>query len=224
MDITWSNRMGPRSRDAWLLFIKGDVVIPFAGQDIPNIAVIRGTDYRKNGKWSHTTYRIVLAAGVRHIEGRDGWETGRFVEGLGQAIGHATPDRWVDVAEALGVSVPSAMEFLRAWRPKAAERLDDVDREIEALESTSPQGETDPVLVTVNFGGPTRRAISEGYWESPKGIPGYSGELRLRDPAVGWASENIEIMGVHGKVIDVKHASGYHGGYYAITVAVVPVS
>jgi len=220
--IEWSNQDGPRGRGAWLLFVRGDEIIPFKGQDISGVVVVRGTDYEKAGRWSHTTYRLDVADDVRHIAGRMGWETGRFVEGLGSAVGCKTPDTWVDVAVALGVSVPSAMEFLRSWRPKAADKLDEVEQALVALEEASAELEADSVIVTVSFGSPTNRAIREGYWESPKGIPDYNAEIRLKDPAQGWSEGNIEVVGISGTILSVKHSSGMHGGYYAVSVAVIP--
>ena len=68
-NISWSDGLGSRSRSPFLLFIKGDEIIPFDGSDIPGVVVVRGTDYAKNGKWSHTTYRLQLADGIRHIAG-----------------------------------------------------------------------------------------------------------------------------------------------------------
>lgn len=220
-NIEWSNQIGSRGRGAWLLFVRGDEIISFGGQDIAGVVVVRGTDYKKSGKWSHTTFRLQLADGIREITGRDGWETGRFVEGLGSAAGCATPDTWADTAKAFGVSVPSAMEFLRSWRPKAAEKLDEVEQSLAKLEEVSEQ-ETDSVIVTVSFGSPSNRAISEGYWESPKSIQGYNAEIRLKDRDHGWNEGNIEVVGISGTVLSVKHSAGMHGGYYAVSVAVIP--
>ncbi|MFH1295222.1 MAG: hypothetical protein ABIH84_01440 [bacterium] len=214
--------MGSRGRNPFLLFVRGDEVIVFEGQDVPGVVVVRGTDYTKDGKWSHTTYRLQLATGIRHIAGRDGWETGRFVEGLGSAIGCKTPDTWAETAKALGISVPSTMEFLRSWRPKAAAKLDEVEQTLADLEEASSKQETDSVIVTVSFGAPNNRAIREGYWELPKGIPGYDVEIRLLDPSKGWSEGNIEVVGISGTVLSVKHSSGMHGGYYAVSVAVIP--
>jgi hypothetical protein len=133
--IEWSDKLGPRKRQPFLLFIREGEVIPFEGQDIPGVVAVRGTDYTKQGVWSYTTYRLQIATGVREIAGRSGWETGRFTEGLGAALGLPTPDTWADVATALGVSVPRAMEFLRNWRPDAAESLNTVEKSLEALEA-----------------------------------------------------------------------------------------
>ncbi len=220
-NIEWSDGIGSRGRSPFLLFIKGDEIISFAGSDIPGVVVVRGTDYTRNGKWSHTTYRLQVADGVRHIAGRSGWETGRFVEGLGSAVGCATPDTWADTAKALGVSVPSAMEFLRSARPKAAEKLDEVEESLAKLEDVSEQ-ETDSVIVTVSFGSPTNAAIRGGYWESPKSVLGYKAEIRKLDQNGSWVEGNIEVVGISGTVLSVKHSSGMHGGYYAVSVAVIP--
>lgn len=220
-DMVWSNEIGSRGRKPFLLFIRGDEVIVFLGENIPGVVVVRGTDYTRNGKWSHTTYRLQIADGIREIAGRDGWETGRFVEGLACAVSCKTPDTWADIAKALGVSVPSAMDFLRSWRPKAAAKLDEVEESLMALEEASQQGD-ESVIVTASFGSPTNRAIREGYWVSPKDIPGYNAEVRLIDPSKGWVEGNIAVVGITGAIISVRHSAGMHGGYYAVSVALLP--
>lgn len=224
--VTYSDGIGHRSRAPFLLLIKGDAIMAFKGRDVPGVVVVRGTDYIKNGKWSHTTFRLELAQGVRAISGRDGWETGEFVEGLRSAVSFGNPiDTWADVANAMGVSVPSAMAFLKEWRPKAAEALDQVDVQLEALDAAvSKDAVVDTETVVVSFGGPTNRAISEGFWKNPKSITGHGGELRLVDVGKGWTKENIQVVGMSGAVLSATHASGYHGGYVSVTVAVVPGS
>jgi hypothetical protein len=134
--LKWSDEDGPRSRAAWLLLVRADEVRAFGGTAIPGWCAVTGSDYTKNGTWSHTTFRLVLAPGVRAIPLRAGWETGRFVEGLAAAVGGDPVDRWADVARALGVSVEAAQSFLRDWGPKAAERLDAVEADLAALEET----------------------------------------------------------------------------------------
>ena len=62
-NFEWSDGIGSRGRNSFLLFVRGDEVIVFHGQDIPGVVVVRGTDYTKSGKWSHTTYRLQLADG-----------------------------------------------------------------------------------------------------------------------------------------------------------------
>ena len=222
---TWSDQMGSRSRRAWLLLIKGEEITAFNGQNVDRVAVIRGTSYSKNGKWSHTTYRIELAPGVRAISGKNGWETGRFVEGLRSAVSFSSPiDTWADVANAMKVSVPSVMEFLRNWRPKAAEALDKVDAALTALDDAADEAEAvqDTETVVVSFGSPTRRMRADGFWTSPKSIPNHDGELRLIDADKGWTKDNITVVGVLGTVMSATHSSGHGGGYVSVTVAIVP--
>lgn len=222
---SWSNGIGSRGRRSWLLLIKGETVVAFTGQNIPGMVVVRGTDYHKNGKWSHTTYRLECATGVRAISGRDGWETGRFVEGLRSAVSHGSAiDTWADVANALGVSVPSAMSFLKEWRPKAAAALDEVEAQLSALDEAADKAEAvaDTETVVVSFGSPTRRQRSEGFWESPTGIPGHDGSIELIDTSKGWIKENIRVVGMVGSVLSATHASGHGGGYVSVTVVVVP--
>ncbi len=220
--IEWSDGLGQRSCRNFLIFIHGDEVILFRGESIVGVVVVSGTDYTKNGKWSYTTYRLQLADGVRYVAMRDGWNTGRFTEGLGEAVGRKTPDTWLQVAEALGVSVPSVMKFLRVCRPKAAEVLDETERALEALEESEQKNDHDIVNVVVYFGSPSNREISNGYWEKPKKISEYEAEIRLKDIALGWIEGNIEVVGISGKVLSVEHSRGRHGGYYSVSLAVIP--
>lgn len=211
--MEWSNKIGSRERKPWLLLIKNGKVTPFAGESIPGLVAVVGSQYEKCGKWSHTTFALELADGVSAISGRDGWETGRFIEGLGADI-----RRWPDVAEKLGVPVTEAMRFLRGWRPKAAEALDQVESDLEALEG----GEDDDAeQITISFGSPTSREIQNGFWKLPKPIQGTNGKVELIDPAGWWEKENVRVAGIPGTVIDVQRAAGYHGGYVTVVVAVI---
>lgn len=223
--ITWSDGIGHRGRRSWLLLIKGEKIVSFTGGSVKDFAVVRGSDFHKNGKWSHTKYRIELAAGVRAISGLDGWETGRFAEGLRSAVsGSGNIDTWGQLANALGVSVPSAMSFLREWRPAAATAFDEVDAKLteldEAAETAEASAETETVVVS--FGSPTRRQREEGFWVNPKSILGHKAQIRLIESSKGWEMGNIAVAGMVGTVISATHSSGHGGGYVSVTVAVVP--
>lgn len=132
---TWTNKQAPRDRQAWCLLVKGDEVIPFAGESIPGVVAVVGRDYAKDGKWSHSTFRLVLAEGVRMIAGHEGWGTGTFAEGLASALKRGPVDSWQDMADALGVSREAANRFLRGWRPPAADALDERERAVASLET-----------------------------------------------------------------------------------------
>ncbi|HHX27907.1 MAG TPA: hypothetical protein GX716_02735, partial [Firmicutes bacterium] len=120
MRVVYSDQLASRRRRAWAIVIgPGDELEVFTGESIPGKVAVVGCDYEKNGVWSHHTYRLAVADGVRFLTGHFGFETGTFREGLRAATGQPT-DRWHEVANALGVSLPVAQDFLRAWLPKEA--------------------------------------------------------------------------------------------------------
>ena len=137
--FTWSDQMGSRSRRPWLLLRVGDAIVPFRGQAIHGTIAIVRERYKKQGKWSHTTYELKTSSLVDEvIPGKDGWETGSFAEGIAAARKlDATPATWAEMAAALGVSIGAAQRFLRSWRPKAADKLDATEAEMAALEAPS---------------------------------------------------------------------------------------
>jgi hypothetical protein len=186
----------------------------FKGENIPGVVAVVGTDYEKAGKWSHTTYRLELAPGVRAIAGKDGWETGRFVEGLRDAVRFGRPiDRWIDVANALGVTIQEAMRFLREWRPKAAEALDRVEEAIEAVDTVADEGAE---IVSISFGGPTRRQREAGFWDWPVRVLLDGQEIGrvVRDERLYWVAFG------QVKVLAVESSSGHGGGYVSMRLAV----
>ncbi len=135
-DIIWSNEMGHRSRKAWLLFILDDgKIVSFSGETIPGIVVVIDDHYHKNGRWSHTKYRLrVSSKVVSIISGYDGWDTGRFDEGLRKSLKREEPiDSWEELSAALGIDIKVAKEFLRQWRPKAAERFDKIESDLASI-------------------------------------------------------------------------------------------
>ena len=128
IDFFWSDRQGHRDRRAWALVVRGDEIRPFVGATIPGLIVVVSRESRKDGKWSHSTYRLAVAAGARFIGGHQGWETGTWLEGLAAATGApGTPGTWDEVAAALRVSRGAAAGFVRVFRPGAADDLDAVE-------------------------------------------------------------------------------------------------
>ena len=215
--IIWSDKPGWRGRAAWLLVLDGRSVRAFMGEPMEGVTILDDS-FTKNGKWSHTTYRLVLAPNLRTLAGRDGWDTGTFREGVASAVGAERCSTWSELAAALGVSVTATMTFLRAFRPQEAAALDTVDTQLDALdEATDESNETE--TIEVSFGGPTRSQRAAGFWVHPKSIPG-GGELRLVDAQAGWTKGNIRVEGRAGAVLDVVHVRGYGGGYVTVTVAI----
>lgn len=214
--LVWSDKQGARDRAAWLLLVDSNgTVHRFLGDSIPEIVTIIGSDYKKDGKWSHTTYRLELGPKVRPIAGRNGWETGRFVEGLESAVSFNKPiDRWIDVANALGTTINNAQQFLREWRPKAAAALDEVEENLAAMAEAT---DDDFEVIAISFGAPTRRQRNEGYWDLPVVVKSENGEeigrLERRDGEYVPSSEQI-------KLLALEEISGPGGGYVSMRIVV----
>lgn len=208
---SWDDGLGHRSRKAWCILIAGDSIHVFVGESIPGVVAVVGSDYNKNGKWSSSTYRMELAAGVRMLSGHDGWETGTFREGL-RSETHKPTDTWLDLANALGVTLPAAQAFLRAWRPLAAQHYDEVDAALAAVDGESDGVET----ATLSFGSPTNRQIREGYWECPVVV------LNENDETVDSFAAPEFTRGTTGaaRMLEVVRSPGMHGGYVSVRVAV----
>lgn len=214
--MKWNDKQGHRDRRAWCLLIgPGNTIRVFTGESIPGVVAVTGEDYCKQGKWSSSTYEMTLAPGVSTITGHDGWETGTFVEGLGLNL---AARRWVNVANRLGVSVPVAMDFLKTWRPKAAEVLDRIEADLESVDTAA--GKDGATETIISFGCPTNRQIGAGYWESPIIIEGDGETVEI--PAAVWYEKQGAFAFAHPKVriLSVEHRSGMHGGYYSIRLAI----
>src|SRR5690606_17258666 len=116
-EFTYCDKMGHRGRNPWLhLADSSGTIHRFRGKSIPGVVSVQDTEYEKNGKWSNTTYSLVLAAGVRPVAGIQGWEAGTFLEGAGI-------ENWNDAANYYGVSVAEARRFLAANYPKSTAEL-----------------------------------------------------------------------------------------------------
>ncbi len=207
-EFEWNNKQGSRDRAAWLLLVKSDQIYLFQGATIPGVVAVKGSDHEKAGKWSNTTYRLVLASGVRAYPGLDGWETGTFREAVGA-------DTWIEAANALSVSVPVLQVFLREWRPKAAEHFDTVDASLIELDEAEEAGGGADVI-TVSFGAPTSRERENGYWDLPVTILDDRQQVvDTLSPINGYTPSNERV-----KLLDKTRTSGHGGGYISLRLAV----
>jgi len=209
-EVTYVSKLAPRRRSPWAFIIgPGDEIETFTGVSIPGKVAVIGYDYKQDGVWSAGTYRLVLAHNVRLVSGHFGFETGTFTEGLRAATGKPT-DRWHEVANALGVSLPVAQKFLRGWLPKAAQRLDQVEADLASLDEASPTG---AATVSLTYGAPTRAARERGFWEWPVRILAPDGREVGRVSPEGVASGAV-------RVLKRETIPGHGGGYVSLTLVV----
>lgn len=119
----------------------------------------------------------------------------------------------MDVANALGVTLTEAQRFLREWRPKAAAALDAVEAALEAVDTASEEGAE---IVSISFGGPTRRQREAGFWSWPVRVllDGQEVGRVVADENGRWVASG------QVKILAVEHAAGYHGGCVSMRLAV----
>jgi hypothetical protein len=222
---TWTKKLGHRDRLPWALIIQDGQVHPFTGQDIPGLCSVTWQSYIKNGKWSSTTYRMAIPDSARLITGHEGWGTGTFLEGLQSELHPCPPiERWVDLANALGVGIPEAQRFLRGYRPEEAARIDEVEAAIASMMAAEDRLDGDVEDITITFGAPTRRQMEAGYWEAPVLVLLDGQEVGRVTPGgepSGWLSPLAQ-----GRVtvLSVTKSDGYNGGYFSLRLKVPRVA
>jgi hypothetical protein len=190
-----------------LYLAKGSEVHKFTGENIPGFVAIATAVFEKRGKFSNTDYLLTLAPGVRPLY---------FLSPLHGVWGDDLAS-WGEVAQVLGLPVEVAQKIVRAEYGQTAERLDKLEAFASEIEAQGATTET----VIVSFGAPTRRSISEGYWDKPKTAQTSDGRTVIVEPGPGPDWSKARAVAPEGaKVLDCRHRPGMHGGYWAIEVAV----
>jgi hypothetical protein len=203
-EYTYTDGRLPGGRYPVLYLARAGEAVRFAGLAVPGWCAITGQDYKKAGQWSSTTYRLLLAPGVRALE---------LVSPLHNEWGHDLPS-WGAVAECLGLPVEVARGIVRTHFRTTAERLDAV----EAFAAKASEAVTE--TVTVSFGSPTRRQIQEGYWSLPKSAKTSDGRTVTVAPGPsGWGSPTV-VEPEGARVVDSRHTPGMNGGYWTVEVAI----
>ncbi len=220
--VAYSNKLGARKRRPYLLVIRDGVITTFAGQSIPGALAVRSTSYKKDGTWSHATYDILLAPGVRALAVREHFETGSLVDGIAAATSTRIVD-WSSFAAALGVTVASARAWAQATRPQIVERLDKVEAEIAEVEDAVAD---DSATLDVSIGGYSRRDTEGGAWLRPIVIEDANGgeiaRLLPEDQKYGWQQDGFRIVPTNApiRVLSSTHTGGPRGGHRSMRVAV----
>lgn len=130
---TYCDKMGSRGRVSFAVLIASDgAVTAFLGASIPGLVAVTGKEYKKDGKWSNTTYRFALVEGVRVITGHAGFESGLLPDGVARATNQAC-DSWAGLAAAMGADPASVETWLRAIAPRSAGVLDERAAALAAL-------------------------------------------------------------------------------------------
>ena len=110
--------------------VKGQTLIfEFAGESIPGVCQVVSRSYKKNGKWSYSTWEVELSSGLKSFFWSQDWEIGQYV----------TAGTWeraiADLQRRSGMPdlCPEAIErFIRVRLPETATKLDRAREEAKA--------------------------------------------------------------------------------------------
>lgn len=208
--MLWSDGRHCGGRFERLYFAKGGQAHKFSGETIPGVAVVVGSSYNKNGKWSSTTYKLELAPGVAPV---------RLCSPLHGTWGE-TLTGWAAAMAELGLPYEATREIVLAEYPKTAARLDAVEAALEAIETTASDSE----IVSIAFGAPTNRQAAEGYWGAIKvGATSTGNRVEIApgtepDGAIDW-NNPVVVAPAGAAIVGVRHSPGHHGGYWHVDVA-----
>lgn len=74
-----NDRVGARGRlHKNLIVVPGEGIVKFAGESIPPRCTIVSVGYKKDGKWSHTSWTLELAPDTYLVVFDQNWETGKW--------------------------------------------------------------------------------------------------------------------------------------------------
>lgn len=102
-DTLWDNKDGSRSRRARLLVRSPDGRLYwFLGSSLEGVTVAT-SKFVKDGKWSHTVYRLNVQSGFAVIPMRDGFDSNTILGGLGKSVGLSEMSTASEIADVLEV-------------------------------------------------------------------------------------------------------------------------
>lgn len=205
MTFEYNDGLCPGGRRPRLYLAKGSQVFKFVGMAISNVCAIAAQEYKKNGKWSNTTYKLEMAVGVRPLY---------FLSPMHGTWGQTLPS-WGGAATELGLPIEVARRVIGEEYPTTAERLDKVEQFI--LGSGSVEAE----VVVVSFGSPTNRQAADGFWDSQHRGRTADGRDVVVAPGPGQDWDSPLVVEPPGaRVLSSRHSPGMHGGYRTIEVGV----
>lgn len=111
-----------------LVLIPGERIQEFQGESIPPAVRVLSTSYTKNGKWSHTTWKIWVDEDCCVLEFSQDWGTGRYfpTETWPESVAHLNRELKGKPTE-MGITPGMLEEFIRIRFPKVASRLDEAE-------------------------------------------------------------------------------------------------
>jgi hypothetical protein len=222
---TWNDGLESRSRRPACLVIAADgSVHRFTGSEIPDLVQVMKTNYKKNGKWSNTTYYCASPQGTAVYSWRQSWEEGLFwTQASWEEAFQTVRDR------APQVKISSLEAIIRQYWEKEAKNFDDNRASIQAFAEASAgvaqagQGEVELIEWTWNNGLLSRGYRPVCYVVAPQGtihkfagasIPGVCKVLKYTDEQKGkWSNTTYHCVSPVGCTI-VRWSQEWESGVY----------
>jgi hypothetical protein len=136
MTFQYNDKLGSRSRKVNLYLVHDGKISIFTGQNMPGIVAILRQKYTKDGKWSNTSYELLLKEGVIPVVVRQGWDSGTWAEGMGEhhpSRKYGTWEDWFEAWSVYGVGAVEAERFCRGSLERAAISFDAVRQAVASL-------------------------------------------------------------------------------------------
>lgn len=197
------DRLLPGNRRARIYIQDADGYLHrFTGKDIPGIAIVRGTTYQKNGKWSHATYNVMLADGAHAFE---------LAPALHQSGVFGGCSTYIDAMERVPAPYPikNFSDWLQSEYPKAFERLNDIAQKLSSLEESE---QTDVNVLEIRYGGFTRR--SRYLHEAPIILTAPDG----RSARIEYINYERKLESDWASILHQERFPGHGGGYVTLHI------
>ena len=155
MEIKYNNGLRSGGVSPSLLVVTPEHECYLWEGDTDQNVTILAEDYEKNGKWSNTTFRLLLAKGVQAVT--------VCAPAHGEFL--ATCATWEEVADSIGlngVNPYKVREAIATRWPNTTKRIDNAES---AQMAADDDGEEMSKL-TISFGAPSRKNY-ESFWNRP---------------------------------------------------------
>jgi hypothetical protein len=127
--VKWNNGMKSRSRMAHAAIVVADgTVHRFRGNSIPGVCAASTLSHEKNGKWSNSTFEVLMAPESAFVDWVDDWDTGR----------EFPQKNWDEIHKffsqvAPWIKMEQVVEFVKSNFPVTANRMAELDSAIAGL-------------------------------------------------------------------------------------------
>lgn len=128
-EVSFNDKIQSRGREKICILQTKNFATLFTGSSISGLCVVTSSEYEKNGKWSNTTYKLTLAAGVKMSVVAEGFESGMYCSDLSD---------FQKIVKSFGLecNLSASRLFIQGFFPKYWEKHRSIASKIEELENS----------------------------------------------------------------------------------------